>query len=174
MIVSQRRCEPRRGVVSLVEALIAMTMLAAIMTITALILNVLMKVKLAGQEDFETAASTHQLALDWRADVHAATRAAIEPEGVLRLESPDGPTVVYEFVKNGVTRRVEDASETTRFQRYRWPRGASGAWSRTRDKDGETLLTLARNIPPKGSRSTRALRLEAVLGWDRRFQDLEE
>lgn len=108
----------RRGK-SLVEMLVVITLLGGLAGTSGTVIHRLMRAEQAVHADLVWQRSVNDLAEQFRADVHAATEAALIDEGNgLRLTLPDG-TVTYAISRHGIGRIGEANGKDARSQEYR-------------------------------------------------------
>ena len=119
----------RRGI-SLIEVVVLMTGVAAMLGLTVIMLQLLMKLDADSRARLDTAGVLARLAQQFRGDVHTASAARLLEQrpkaGVLRIEP--GPDRAIEYQVKGTNKllRVETLkAKTVRTERYEIARGGS-------------------------------------------------
>ncbi len=175
----------RRGV-SLVEVIIVVGASTMVLTVGMGLMHKLLRSERSAAESLIHANSHARMSLQFREDAHAATGASVEgepgAEQTLRLTSDEGTAISYAQRDRFLIRAESRADGDARYEQYRLPRDvrvqfavnengpltvAELVWARTSDADpainAPAALAVRRRLDP--------LRIEAVVGKDRRFEE---
>jgi prepilin-type N-terminal cleavage/methylation domain-containing protein len=114
----------RRSGFTLIELMIAMTMMAGIMAVVAGLIAVLIRIDRGGREH-DLAANRWSILWDRaRDDIRGATSAEGDAGG-FRLAAPDGSAIAYRFTEGGALRVLRDPQGKEREQSFPLGRGAT-------------------------------------------------
>jgi type II secretory pathway pseudopilin PulG len=167
----------RRGGYALIELLVVITVVAAMLTLCAGMIHLLLKLDHAGRSASEVANDLGRLARDFRDDAHAASpdSPAARADGRLTLALPGGRAVEYQVRPSDVLRTVREGDKVRRHETYRRPARASVRFDLTNDGP-RPFAALVVDRPPDGRDDSlyRDFRIEAELGKDRRFSPRPE
>jgi prepilin-type N-terminal cleavage/methylation domain-containing protein len=174
LLVSPSSSHCRRGY-SLVELTVVMTVGATLMGIAVTLLGVLLQAERSGRTHAGQNASLGRLADQFRRDVRAATAPlAAEKndvgETVWRLDLAAGRSVWYVADEDEIVREERIGRTILRQESYTLPKGSFAAVA----ADGSAGPSIVRLtiVPTDASlRPGREIRIEAVLGQDRRFAE---
>lgn len=170
------RSGPRRGY-ALIECLVLITVMAALLTLCAGTIHLLLKLDRAGRDASEQAADLARLARDFRDDVHSATTEAPERPAADRIVlATDGKrTVEYAIRPVDVLRTVREGEKVRRFETYRRPAKATARIEMVRDGP-RPIAALVLDMPAREGEPSpyRDYRIEAEVGKHRRANPRHE
>jgi type II secretory pathway pseudopilin PulG len=165
---NQRRLQPRRRGMTLIEIMVLMTAVAVMLGMTVIVLQLAMKLDADGRGRLERSTALGRLSRRFRADVHTAT--AIEAVGSgLKLEPNPGRSITYEVPGDGEIARVDavDGKVAAR-ETYIMPQSGEVRLS-LRDVDGRRFAVLAVDTIVRKNRidPVRTLEILALAAKDR-------
>jgi hypothetical protein len=167
-----RLCQPRRGI-TIIEVIVVMTGVAALLGLSVVLLQLLMKLDGEARGQFQGAVALERLAHQFRQDVHGSTAARLEkPAGAntedLRLEPGPDRSVEYQPRGEAILRIETQKGKVVRRETYSIPR-STGARFELRDEAGSRFVTLAvPRVVTKGSIDPpRTWEILAQVGKDR-------
>lgn len=167
---------------SLVEMLLVMTAMGVLAVTGAVMIGMLMSADTRGGESLVYQTTISRLGAQFRRDVHNARDFAIadsdiEGQQSLTLELADGSTVTYLTGDGGLDRRVADAGDVKRSERFRLPEGRG----RFEPADEGRIVRFVLDAPRQPMSEIAAgelpepaidvVTLEAALQWDWRHAD---
>ena len=160
----------RRGF-SLLEMLVAVTVGSVLMGIGVAILTLLLRLDRTGREHAHRAVVLGRLAEQFRDDVHAALRpmpAGTDHRAPWRLDLGPDRTVSYRITPESVERDETAPGKPVRHESYPLPEGCAARVSLSADRTAQVASLI---VAPAGTPSptSHQLRVDAVLGRDRRF-----
>ncbi len=172
MIGTARR---RRGT-TLIEMLALITVLSILLGLCGGMIHLLMKLDRSGRVASDEAADLARLARDFRSDVHASTPAGPTTPAPDRLDlTLDGRTVEYQVRPGDVLRTLRDGDKIRRRETYRRPARASVRFALATDGTPPMAsIVVDREGGGKDGSLYRDLRIDAVIGSDRRFSPRPE
>jgi prepilin-type N-terminal cleavage/methylation domain-containing protein len=168
----------RRAGYALIELLVVLTVTAIILTLSAGMIHLLLKLERSSRTASERANDLARLGRDFRADAHAS--APVESirfaDHGVTLTLDGGRTVEYQVREGDILRTVREGDKVRRFETYRRPARASVRFS-TIDKDIPRpflALIIDRPTDARDDSSYRDYRIEAELGKDHRLNPRAE
>lgn len=167
----------RRAGISLIEMLIVISVMSITLGLAVMTIGFLMRAESGATQAFAASNMLSRLAADFRRDARAAREAEIgadDEPGELRLILPEGRTVIYRGNGRSVERLVRQEEKLRQREVYRL--GSERIEFQVTEEEPRlaslsvtTRLKAVTNTEgaPAG---TRVVRIEAVLGRDRRFE----
>jgi hypothetical protein len=148
----------------------------------AIMIGMLMTADSRGGESLVYQTTIARLGAEFRRDVHAATDFSItdgdsDGQQSLILARADGSTITYLTGDGGLDRRVGDAGNVTRRERFRLPEGRAYFESASVDRMVRFVLEAPRQPMSEiaagelPAPAIDVITLEAALRWDRRHSD---
>lgn len=159
-----RKSRSRRGV-TLVEAMVMMTAVAAMLGTVALMLGLTMRLQDESLAAFGRSETFDRLAARFREDVHASRSAAIDGR-TLRLGPEAGRTVEYRVGEAGdLSRVVVEGGKDAAREPFRIPQSV-GAKLDVRDVEGRRFAFVAMEFQAHADRidPTRMVEIAAMVG----------
>ena len=157
----------RRGF-SVIEMVVALTILAGLLIAGGVLLTSLLHLDRAERFFTTEALALDRLALEFRRDARAATVAKPCPEGI-DLIGPDGVVVSYNFTKGRITRDETVDQTATRSETFAITTNARALWE-IESSNGLKILKLSIVFGSKNAIKRYPFRVEAILGAARRFE----
>jgi prepilin-type N-terminal cleavage/methylation domain-containing protein len=173
----------RRLGYALIELMVVMTVTAIILTLSAGMIHLLLKLERSSRTASEQANDLARLGRDFRADVHASIEDYTTLEAVpkrfganrMRLKVSENRTVEYQVRPGDILRTVREGDKVRHFETYRRPsRTSARFWS---DGVGPRTFVLLMIDQPTDSRDNslyRKYQIEAELGKDHRLNPRAE
>lgn len=164
-----RPSERRRGVVSLIEALVSMTMIAVLFGTTATLTTLVFRLERLGRDDLAATLTEGRLASEFRSDVHQAMQADID-DATCSLIGPGDRRVVYQVREDSLIRRMPEDEGPDRVEAFRFKPGTLARWEWDESIDDRRRLVLTLDPPPVSDGHRRPFRVEATVGRDHRYE----
>jgi prepilin-type N-terminal cleavage/methylation domain-containing protein len=158
---------------TLVEVLVAMFVFSSLLSLGFALLHTLLKLEDHGVAHAEAVSATWRLGRTFRSDVHRAESvdpvAAGSRAAAITLRGPGERVVRYQLDRGRIVRVVEERGVVESNDAFRVPMGTAGF--EVDDEGGFERLTLVfdRRVTRRKRGDARELRIEALVGLDRRF-----
>jgi hypothetical protein len=173
MIRATRRALGRRRGISLVELMVMMTAVAALLGMTVIVLQLLMRLDADGRGRLDRAGAIGRLSRQFRSDVHAASGVEIvapDPTKPPTMRLTPGPNraVEYQSRKDGEVARVETVGgEVARRETFIVPQTGAVRLS-LRDLDGRRFAVVGLDTLARKNRidPVRTLEILGAVGKD--------
>ena len=167
----------RRSGYALIELLVVLTISAVMLTLSAGMIHLLLKLDRSGRTASEESADLARLARDFRADAHGSTKSGpIEASaGRMVLKVDADRTVEYQVRPRDILRTAREGEKVRRSETYRRP--ARTTVRLEVDKEGpRPFATVIVDRPPDGRDDSfyRDYRIEAEIGKDHRLNPRPE
>jgi hypothetical protein len=149
----------------------ALTVGSVLLGIAVSIVALLLRVERSGREHLYHDAVTARLARQFRDDVHAATRlapAVAGEKGLWRLVLAPDRTVTYRALPQAVEREEAVAGKPVQRESYALPPGRSAHLVAPADTQPPLMTLIVASSPTPGPEN-HDIRIDAVVGKDRRF-----
>lgn len=160
----------RRGY-TLIEMLTVIVLISTLLGLGSLVIHRMVRAERAGRAALDDSATLARLAEEFRRDAHQARSATRDAEG-LALALPGEVRVEYRIREGAlhVLRFVPDTTEGERLAAETVHRSSRQGTPRVDvvEQDGLTIALLAFGDPEQTT--ARAVRVEAVVGFDHRFE----
>lgn len=163
----------RRGI-TIIETLVLMTVVAAMLGLSALLLQLLLRLDGDGKARVDDAATLARLSRQFRQDAHAAASASpIRQRGAepaaLRLESAPRRVIEYQAGNGGVIVRLEsNGGAQGRRETYRLALGGPIELGLVADGGRQfARLSISRRVSPHRADAPRAMEIIAAVGKNR-------
>lgn len=158
---------PRRGI-SLIEMMVVISSLAILLGLSAVMIQLLLRLGSDAQARRSAAASLGRLAEQFRADVHASEAAEIRPAAGLRLKLDRDVVVDYELRTGRIARVESTGGQAVRHESYVLGRHDNAVFERREDGPRRFLaLVIAREGGPGVADPPHPLEILALVGKDR-------
>jgi hypothetical protein len=175
MIRATRRALGRRRGISMIEMMVMMTAVAALLGMTVIVLQLLMRLDADGRGRLERAGAIGRLSRQFRSDAHAASGVEIvapDPMKPPTMRMTPGPnrTVEYQPREDGEIARVETVGgEVARRETYILPQTGAVRLS-LRDLDGRRFAVVGIDTLARKNRidPVRTLEILGAVGKDAR------
>ena len=162
-----RESSVRRGI-SLIEMMVVISVVAALLGLSAVTMQVLLRVGSDAQSRRAASSTLGHLAEQFRADVHSCDEVELRPAVALRLKASPRVVIDYE-VKAGRVARVETTDgKPGRHETYELGRDGTAAFERRDDGARRFLALVVGRKPGRGRPDPpHPLEILALVGKDR-------
>lgn len=168
------RSKPRRRGMTIIETIVLMTAVAVMLGMSAIVLQLAMKLDADGRGRLERSTALGRLARQFRADVHAATAIEAAAPG-LKIEPRPGRSITYEVPGDGKIARVDtvDGNVAVR-ETFIVPQSGALRLS-LRDVDGRRFAVLGVDTITRKNRidPVRTLEILGLVGKDQRSPSID-